>query len=97
MIVLNAYACIKPEALETALEACRVVKSHSVKEPGCEKYDYYQSPEEPTKIVFVEEWTTKAHLDVHFQQDAFKQFFAVMSTCFQAHPELRIFEANLVE
>ena len=96
MIVLNAYASVKPEALETALEACRVVKSHSLKEVGCEKYNYYQSPEEPTLIVFVEEWTTKSDLDLHFQQDAFNQFFAVMGGCVQAPPVIRIFEATLL-
>ncbi len=96
MVVLTAYGTVLPDKVDAAIDACRTVRSHSVKEPGCERYDFFQSPDDATKIVFVEEWTSKAHLDTHFEQDAFKEFFAAMSSCFAAAPEIKIFEATPV-
>ncbi|HLO97092.1 MAG TPA: putative quinol monooxygenase [Fimbriimonas sp.] len=96
MIVLTAYAHVTREALAAALDACSTVRSHSVKEKGCERYDFYQSPADPTRIVFVEEWTSKADLDVHFEQEAFKTFIGTMTPLFVSPPEIRIFESTLV-
>lgn len=97
MVVLTAYATLLPDKVEQALEACRTVRGHSVLEPGCERYDFFQSPDDETKIVFVEEWTTKAHLDTHFQQDAFNVFFAAIGGLVQAPPQIRMFESSLYE
>jgi len=95
MTVLTAYATLKPDQIEAALEACRVVRTHSIKEPGCDRYDFYQSPDDATKLVFVEEWATKADLDTSFQQPAFNEFFATLSPLLQSPPEIRIFESTL--
>jgi len=95
MVLLTAYATILPDKVDTALEACRVVRGHSVQEPGCERYDFFQSPDDPAKIVFVEEWSTKSALDVHFQQPAFNEFFAALGPCLASQPEIRIFESTL--
>ena len=95
MVVLTAYAHLLPDKVDVAIEACRVVRSQSVLEPGCERYDFFQSSDDPTKVVFVEEWTSKAHLDTHFQQPAFNDFFAVMGPCLVGPPEIRIFESTL--
>lgn len=96
MIVLTAYVSLLPDRIESALDACRTVREHSVKEPGCDRYDFYQNPDDPTKLVFVEEWTSMAALDLHFDQDAFKQFFASMGELMVGPPDLRIFEATLL-
>jgi quinol monooxygenase YgiN len=45
-------------------------------------------------VVFVEEWSDKAALDAHFQQEAFQNFFATMSQLWQNEPDIRIFEAQ---
>jgi quinol monooxygenase YgiN len=34
-------------------------------EAGCINYDLHQSPEDPEKFLFHENWTSKAHLDAH--------------------------------
>lgn len=95
MTVLTAYINFLPEKKEAALAACRTVRSYSVKEPGCERYDFFQSPDEPNMIVFVEEWTTRNDLEVHFKQDAFNQFAATIKDIVSNPPEIRIFEATL--
>lgn len=95
MVVLTAYAQFVPEKLDSGLAACRTVRTASVKEPGCERYDFFQSPDDPCKVVFVEEWTTMADLETHFEQDAFKTFFLTIADMLVAQPEVRIFEATL--
>ena len=37
------------------------------KEAGCINYDLHQSPEDPAKFLFHENWTGKAALDAHMQ------------------------------
>lgn len=96
-MVLNAYCSLAPASVEEALTACRTVRAASLTEPGCEKYDFYQSPDDATKIVFVEEWTSKAHLDTHFEQDAFKTFFATLGPLLSGPPDIRIFESTKLE
>ena len=95
MTVLTAYARLKPGAVDQALAACAEVYAKTQGEPGCEKYDYFQNPRDPHLIVFVEEWTTREHLDVHLKLDHVQQFFAVLNPLLAQAPELRIFEAEL--
>lgn len=95
MTVLTAYINFQSDKIDAALEACRTVRSHSVKEPGCERYDFFQSPDEPNIVVFVEEWTTRQDLEVHFQQDAFNEFAASIKDLVVSPPEIRIFESTL--
>lgn len=95
MVVLTAYAFIQPDKVDAALDACRIVRGHSVLEPGCERYDFFQSPDDPTRIVFVEEWTTYGSLETHFQQAAFQEFMGTMAGLVRAESDIRIFEASL--
>ena len=95
MVLLTAYCYLQPDKVVAALEACRTVRSQSVHEAGCERYDFFQSPDDSSKLVFVEEWTTKADLDLHFQQPWFLQFMAAVTECLASPPDIRIFEATL--
>ena len=97
MVVLTAYATVLPDQIETALEACRSIREVSISEPGCERYDFFQNPFEGTRIVFVEEWTSKEDLDTHFQQPAFAGFMQTITPLLAAPPEIRIFESTLLD
>ena len=35
------------------------------KESGCINYDLHVAPDDPSKFLFYENWTSKAHLDAH--------------------------------
>ena len=96
MIVLTVYVTLKPETIDPAIDACRIVRSHSITEHGCERYDFYQSPDDKAKVVFVEEWSSKADLELHFQQKAFQEFVATMTPFYQSPSEIRIFESSLL-
>lgn len=97
MTILTAYVNVRPDSIDDALDACRTVRAASVIEPGCERYDFFQSPDDPTKVVFVEEWTTRQDLELHFQQDAFKSFVGIMESLVATPTEVRIFESSLTE
>ena len=96
MIVVNVYVGLLSDKIDAALAACRTIRAVSLTEEGCESYDFFQSPDDATKLVFVEEWTSMAHLDTHFAQDAFKSFFAEMGGYMTNPPDLRIFESTKV-
>ena len=96
MIVLNAYGILKPGTEEMMLAASRKNKAVAVTESGCERFDFFFSPDNPLAFVFVEEWTTLADLQSHFAQPNFADFMAALETCVAAPPEIRIFDANLV-
>ncbi len=97
MVVLTAYARVHADRLTEALDACREVRRHSVLEPGCERYDFFQSPDQPNLIVFVEEWTAIEDLHTHFEQPAFNTFMATFSELVEAPAEIRIFDATKID
>lgn len=96
MIVLTAYVNLKADKIEEGIAACEIVRAASILEPGCEVYDFFQSPRSPNQLVFVEEWTSLAHLHTHFEQSAFLEFKAKMEDLTEAPTELKIFESSLI-
>ena len=96
MIVLTAYVNLKADKIEEGIAACEIVRAASILEPGCEVYDFFQSPRNPKEVVFVEEWTTLADLHTHFEQAAFLDFKAKMDDLVEAPTELKIFESTLI-
>ncbi len=97
MIVLTAYAELKPEKKDLAISACEKNKLNAVTEKGCEKFDYFFHSSNPNRFVFVEEWTTMEDLQFHFAQPAFAEFMSEMESCLIGPPDIRIFEAQLVQ
>ncbi len=97
MVVLIAYVQVQPDRIAEAIAACTEVRGLSVLEPGCDRYDFFQSPEDATRIVFVEEWDSKAALDLHFLQPAFLNFVATINPWLETASEIRIFESALLE
>jgi len=96
VIVLNAYGMLKPGTEDVMLEASRKNKAVAITESGCERFDFFFSPDNPLAFVFVEEWTTLADLQSHFAQPNFANFMAALESCISAPPEIRIFEATLM-
>lgn len=97
MTVLTAYCQVLPEKVDQFRSASRKNKAAARLEEGCERFDYYVSDDEPLKFVFVEEWTTLAHLQAHFATPHFAEFMATVESCLAAAPDIRIFEAQLTE
>jgi len=62
------------------------------KETGCVSYDLHQSPEEPAKFLFYENWTSKAALDAHLQSAHVKALLPRLDDLCTAFPEIKVWE-----
>lgn len=96
MILLTAYVNLKEDKIVEGIASCEIVRAASILEPGCEVYDFFQSPRNPNQVVFVEEWTSLGHLHTHFEQAAFLEFKAKLDDLVQTPTEIKIFESNLI-
>lgn len=64
---------VKPEAIQKVKDAYLRCKEQTVKEPGCLKYEKYQSFEDSTVFFMVEIWADQAAYDYHMQTPYLKQ------------------------
>ena len=62
------------------------------KEVGCINYDLHESPEDPAKFLFYENWTSKAHLDAHLQNTHIQVLLPRMGELCVGMPEIKIWE-----
>ena len=65
MIYVVAELRLKPGMAEKAAAEARKVVAGTVKEDGCLAYDFHLSVTDPTRLVAVERWTSRAALDAH--------------------------------
>ncbi|WP_209326263.1 putative quinol monooxygenase [Brevibacterium renqingii] len=61
--------------LQTELSA---MVEPSTAEPGCLGYRPYLDPSDPTRMIILEEWTSQASLDAHFQTPHFRHVAEVL-------------------
>lgn len=61
-------------------------------ETGCLNYDLHVLPEDPTRFLFHENWTSKAHLDTHLQSAHIKALLPRVDELCVAPPEIKIWE-----
>jgi quinol monooxygenase YgiN len=66
---LHVIARIKAAAdtLDDLVASMRIMVAEVREEPGCLRYDLMQSPDDPTVLVFVEEWATRADWEAHME------------------------------
>ncbi len=62
------------------------------KEAGCLNYDLHESPEDPARFLFHENWTSKAHLDAHLQSAHIQVLLPRVDELCTAFPEIKIWE-----
>ena len=58
------------------------------KEAGCLNYDLHVSAEDPTKFLFHENWTSKAHLDAHLKNTHIQVLMSRLEELCVGMPEL---------
>lgn len=61
-------------------------------EAGCLNYDLHQATERPATFLFHENWTSKAHLDVHLQSAHVQAVLARLGELCVAPPEISLWE-----
>jgi quinol monooxygenase YgiN len=62
------------------------------KEAGCINYDLHASPEDPTRFLFHENWTSKADLDAHLKSAHIAALLPRVDELCVAFPEIKIWE-----
>ena len=62
------------------------------KEAGCLNYDLHQSPDDPGKFLFHENWTTKAALDAHLKMPHIQVVLPRMDELAVGMPDIVIWE-----
>lgn len=65
MIVTCVYLHIKPEVLNSFIEATRANHSESVKEPGNLRFDLIQQADDPCRFMLYEAYESEAAADDH--------------------------------
>ena len=61
-------------------------------EAGCINYDLHQSPDEPGKFLFHENWTSKELLDSHLKSAHIKALLPRVPELAVGMPEIKIWE-----
>jgi len=61
-------------------------------EAGCINYDLHVSSEYPSRFLFHETWTSRAHLDAHLQSVHVKVMFPRVSELCVAFPDIVVWE-----
>lgn len=94
MIVLAVRFNIKPECLEEAIEAMKVVQAATVQEEGCVEYRCFPDFEDANKVFLFEEWESQAHLESHFETTHLADFRSQMDTVLVEPPSIRRYEVS---
>jgi quinol monooxygenase YgiN len=64
-LTIVAKIKVKPEGAEAAQAALQAASIPSREEAGCESYQLYVNPEDPTDLVMVEKWADSAAIATH--------------------------------
>jgi len=89
VIVIGRGTCAAGKREELA-EAMRWMQGESRKEPGCQRYGFYTSVEDPDEFIAVEEWESAATLRHHFAAPSVAGFGERVAGLIAGRPEIRI-------
>ena len=71
-IVLTVQEDSKIEVVRNLL--CEAMRK-SRNEPGCERFDVYQSKSNPNEFTLIEHWSSQEALDAHRQAEAYTTIY----------------------
>lgn len=72
MLYLNIWLTVKdPADVEKVRDLLAEQGRLSRKEPGCIRFEVYQSSNDPTRFLLTERWESQAALDVHRTAQAY--------------------------
>ncbi len=76
MIYLNVLLTVKDPADVAKIRDCLIEQGRlSRQEPGCARFEVYQSNNDPTRFVLNERWESQAALDAHRLAKAYTQIY----------------------
>ena len=96
MIIVTGSFVAKEGRLTDALALSLEHVRRSRAENGCISHAVHQDTENPSRLVFFEEWSDQAALAAHFSVPASRAFARAINELAIEAPKLDVFEANRV-
>jgi quinol monooxygenase YgiN len=94
MILVIGHVMTSPE---TAAEIIRLCTEHSARsraEPGCLAHNVHADCEDPSRLVFVEQWADMAALKAHFVVPESQAFVKAVRALSPARTVMRLYTAE---
>lgn len=94
MILVMGHVMTSPE---TAAEITRLCTEHSARsraEPGCLAHNVHADCEDPSRLVFVEQWADMAALKAHFAVPESNAFVKAIRALSPARTHMTVYSAE---
>lgn len=96
MIIVTGSLVTREEQLAQALALSLEHVRRSREEVGCMSHAVHQDAENPSRLVFLEEWADAPALAAHFAVPASRAFVGAISELAIEPPVLQVFEARRI-
>jgi len=97
MIVVTGSVTARQDAFEEARRLSLEHVHRSRTEPGCISHAVHVDCENPSRLVFIEQWADRAALAAHFAVPASRNFVRALSALVSSPPTIEIYDATRVE
>jgi quinol monooxygenase YgiN len=97
MIIVLGSVVARDGRIDEALSLSQEHVARSRAEPGCIAHAVHQDTENPSRLVFVEQWASQAALWEHFKVPASRTFAKALAALGQEEPSIAIYEAAPVQ
>ena len=96
MIIVTGSIVARADRLAELLALSLAHVERSRAEPGCLAHGVHQDAENPLRLVFLEEWSTREALLDHFAVPASREFVKAATALAAEPPTINIYDATLV-
>ena len=97
MIYVIATASVKREKRDDFKRGAAACIAATRKEEGCLLYDLHESITDPTRFVFVEQWTSREALGAHARTSHLKEWRKIAGECAAAPTKIEVITPANVE
>ena len=97
MIIVTGSVLAKTNTLDELIAVSLEHTRRSRTEAGCLAHDVHQDYENPLRLVFVEEWSDRDSLAVHFAEPTSRAFVKAASALAAEPPKIHIYEATAIK
>lgn len=97
MIVVTAFAQVRPDSVDAAREALQRAQEATVIEDGCQAYRFYAAIDDPSAFVAVENWRDVPALQAHLQTPHIGELIGALQDILTGPLDIRAYDATRVE
>jgi quinol monooxygenase YgiN len=97
MIYVVATASVKPDMRAAFKQGAGACIAATRREEGCLLYDLHESITDPTRFVFVEQWTSREALGAHGRAEHMREWRKIIKECVSAPTKIEIITPANVE